>query len=142
MGLLKSPEKRRKDLKTMVMSAALDTLKFKEYLTVDEPPPLFKAPDRTHPVEIFYAQKPELDYVEAAIRTVLMVHRAEVPGDILLFLIGEEEIEHVIRSRSRSTLYLLEALTLLELSPASHFTLLFHPNRKNVYSILHLHHVP
>ncbi|KAJ3893500.1 P-loop containing nucleoside triphosphate hydrolase protein [Lentinula edodes] len=37
--------------------------------------------------------EPEPDYVEAAIRTVLMIHRAEDPGDILLFLTGEEEIE-------------------------------------------------
>lgn len=44
-------------------------------------------------VEIFYTQEPEPDYVEAATRTVLMIHEAEGPGDILLFLTGEEEIE-------------------------------------------------
>jgi len=48
-------------------------------------------------VEIFYTQEPEPDYVEAAIRTVLMIHRAEDPGDILLFLTGEEEIEDACR---------------------------------------------
>ncbi|KAI0804491.1 P-loop containing nucleoside triphosphate hydrolase protein [Irpex lacteus] len=50
-----------------------------------------------HPVEVFYTQEPEPDYVEAAIRTVLMIHRAEDPGDILLFLTGEEEIEDACR---------------------------------------------
>ncbi|KAK0435476.1 P-loop containing nucleoside triphosphate hydrolase protein, partial [Desarmillaria tabescens] len=54
-------------------------------------------PGRTHPVEVFYTQEPEPDYVEAAIRTVLMIHRAEDPGDILLFLTGEEEIEDACR---------------------------------------------
>jgi pre-mRNA-splicing factor ATP-dependent RNA helicase DHX15/PRP43 len=46
---------------------------------------------------VFYTQEPEPDYVEAAIRTVLMIHRAEEPGDILLFLTGEEEIEDACR---------------------------------------------
>lgn len=97
MGLLKSLVKRRKDLKIIVMSATLDALKFQKYFTIDEPAPLFKVPGRTHPVEIFYTQEPEPDYVEAAIRTVLMIHRAEDPGDILLFLTGEEEIEDACR---------------------------------------------
>jgi pre-mRNA-splicing factor ATP-dependent RNA helicase DHX15/PRP43 len=97
MGLLKSLVKRRKDLKIIVMSATLDALKFQKYFTIDEPAPLFKVPGRTHPVEIFYTQEPEPDYVEAAIRTVLMIHRAEDPGDVLLFLTGEEEIEDACR---------------------------------------------
>src|ERR1700761_796515 len=97
MGLLKALVKRRKDLKIIIMSATLDALKFQKYFTIDEPAPLFKVPGRTHPVEIFYTQEPEPDYVEAAIRTVLMIHRAEEPGDILLFLTGEEEIEDACR---------------------------------------------
>ncbi|KAH9942613.1 P-loop containing nucleoside triphosphate hydrolase protein [Amylocystis lapponica] len=63
MGLLKALAKRRTDLKIIVMSATLDALKFQ----------------KTHPVEVFYTQAPEPDYVEAAIRTVLMIHRAEDP---------------------------------------------------------------
>ncbi|THH14191.1 hypothetical protein EW146_g6109 [Bondarzewia mesenterica] len=97
MGLLKSLAKRRKDLKIIVMSATLDALKFQKYFTIDDLAPLFKVPGRTHPVEIFYTQEPEPDYVEAAIRTVLMIHRAEDPGDILIFLTGEEEIEDACR---------------------------------------------
>ncbi|KAG5638131.1 DEAH-box ATP-dependent RNA helicase prp43 [Sphagnurus paluster] len=99
MGLLKSLAKRRKDLKIIVMSATLDALKFQKYfgLASESPAPLFKVPGRTHPVEVFYTQEPEPDYVEAAIRTVLMIHRAEDPGDILLFLTGEEEIEDACR---------------------------------------------
>ena len=93
MALLKGIVKRRKDLKIIIMSATLDALKFQKYFTTDETPPLFKVPGRTHPVEIFYTVEPEPDYVEAAIRTVLMIHRFEDPGDILLFLTGQEEIE-------------------------------------------------
>ncbi|KAJ3989211.1 P-loop containing nucleoside triphosphate hydrolase protein [Lentinula detonsa] len=105
MGLLKTLAKRRKDLKIIVMSATLDAVKFQSYFSLHDsaageepsPAPLFKVPGRTHPVEVFYTQEPEPDYVEAAIRTVLMIHRAEDPGDILVFLTGEEEIEDACR---------------------------------------------
>lgn len=43
------------------------------------------------------AQEPERDYLEAAIRTVVQIHLCEPPGDILLFLTGEEEIEDACR---------------------------------------------
>lgn len=103
MGLLKSLARKRKDLKIIVMSATLDALKFQKYFGLgsetekEVTAPLFKVPGRTHPVEVFYTQEPEPDYVEAAIRTVLMIHRAEDQGDILLFLTGEEEIEDACR---------------------------------------------
>ncbi|KAF9522876.1 P-loop containing nucleoside triphosphate hydrolase protein [Crepidotus variabilis] len=99
MGLLKGVAKKRKDLKIIVMSATLDAVKFQKYFSIRSgvSAPLFKVPGRTHPVEVFYTQEPEPDYVEAAIRTVLMIHRAEDPGDVLLFLTGEEEIEDACR---------------------------------------------
>lgn len=102
MGLLKDVAKKRPDLKLIVMSATLDAVKFQKYYSNIAskdagPAPLFKVPGRTHEVEVFYTQEPEPDYVEAAIRTVLMIHRAEDPGDILLFLTGEEEIEDACR---------------------------------------------
>ncbi|KZT67534.1 P-loop containing nucleoside triphosphate hydrolase protein [Daedalea quercina L-15889] len=116
MGLLKTLAKRRSDLRIIVMSATLDALKFQKYFSVNkggEPAPLFKVPGRTHPVEVFYTQDPEPDYVEAAIRTVLMIHRAEEPGDILLFLTGEEEIEDACKKIK------LEADDLLNQDPDS-----------------------
>jgi pre-mRNA-splicing factor ATP-dependent RNA helicase DHX15/PRP43 len=106
MGLLKKLIFERSDLKLIVMSATLDALKFQKYFgqragislnNGDIVAPLFKVPGRTHPVEIFYTEQAERDYVEAAIRTVLMIHRAEDPGDVLLFLTGEEEIEDACR---------------------------------------------
>ncbi|KAI0631613.1 pre-mRNA-splicing factor ATP-dependent RNA helicase PRP43 [Trametes polyzona] len=116
MGLLKDIAKRRSDLKIVVMSATLDAKKFQQYFSLtggDNPAPLFKVPGRAHPVEVFYTQEPEPDYVEAAIRTVLIIHRAEDPGDILLFLTGEEEIEDACRKIK------LEADDLLNQDPDS-----------------------
>jgi pre-mRNA-splicing factor ATP-dependent RNA helicase DHX15/PRP43 len=78
MGLLKSLAKRRANLEIIVMSATLDTLKFQKYCGIQEgsTAPLFKVP--------------------AAIQTVLTIHCAKDPGDILLFLTGEEEIEDAV----------------------------------------------
>jgi len=99
MGLLKKVVKRRSDLKLIVMSATLDAQKFQRYFGSEEKPaPLLKAPGRTHPVDVFYTEEPLENYVEASIRTVVSIHRAEEPGDILVFLTGEEEIEDACRT--------------------------------------------
>ncbi|PLW23964.1 hypothetical protein PCASD_11012 [Puccinia coronata f. sp. avenae] len=97
MGLLKDIAKRRSDLKIVVMSATLDAAKFQNYFNSA---PLLKVPGRTFPVETFYTPEPEPDYLEAAIRTVLMIHKDEEPGDVLVFLTGEEEIEDACRKIS------------------------------------------
>lgn len=93
-GLLKEVLPRRPDLKLIVMSATLEAEKFQDYF-LDAP--LIKVPGRLHPVEIFYTQQPERDYLEAAIRTVVQIHTCEPEGDVLVFLTGEEEIEDACR---------------------------------------------
>ncbi|KAG7014299.1 putative pre-mRNA-splicing factor ATP-dependent RNA helicase DEAH2 [Cucurbita argyrosperma subsp. argyrosperma] len=93
-GLLKEVLKNRPDLKLVVMSATLEAEKFQGYFNGA---PLMKVPGRLHPVEIFYTQEPERDYLEAAIRTVVQIHLCEPIGDILVFLTGEEEIEDACR---------------------------------------------
>jgi ATP-dependent RNA helicase DDX35 len=44
-------------------------------------------------VAIHYLSKPAPDYVKAAVAAALDVHRGEAPGDVLIFLTGEDEIE-------------------------------------------------
>ncbi|CAI5493356.1 unnamed protein product [Closterium sp. Naga37s-1] len=97
-GLLKAVLEHRKDLKLVVMSATLEAEKFQGYF---HGAPLMKVPGRLHPVEIFYTQEPERDYLEAAIRTVVQIHMCEPPGDILVFLTGEEEIEDACKKIAR-----------------------------------------
>ncbi|KAM7493596.1 hypothetical protein LguiB_028205 [Lonicera macranthoides] len=92
--LLKEVLKNRPDLKLVVMSATLEAEKFQGYFYGA---PLMKVPGRLHPVEIFYTQDPERDYLEAAIRTVVQIHLYEPPGDVLVFLTGEKEIEDACR---------------------------------------------
>ena len=94
MGVIKGILKKRKDLKVVVMSATLDASKFQTYF---DNAPLLKIPGRTYPVEVFYTSEPEKDYIEAAVRTAVQIHQCESPGDVLVFLTGEDEIEDVCR---------------------------------------------
>ncbi|KAI9375740.1 P-loop containing nucleoside triphosphate hydrolase protein [Aspergillus egyptiacus] len=89
-GLLKKTLKRRPDLRLIVTSATLDADKFSEYFYGC---PIFSIPGRTFPVEIMYSKEPESDYLDAALITVMQIHLTEPPGDILLFLTGQEEID-------------------------------------------------
>jgi ATP-dependent RNA helicase DHX8/PRP22 len=89
-ALLKKTLKRRPDLKVIVTSATLDADKFSAYFNEC---PIFSIPGRTFPVEIMYSREPESDYLDAALVTVMQIHLTEPPGDILLFLTGQEEID-------------------------------------------------
>ncbi|KAI0654455.1 P-loop containing nucleoside triphosphate hydrolase protein [Cubamyces menziesii] len=89
-GLLKKAIKRRPDLKLIVTSATLDAEKFSKYFFGC---PIFTIPGRTYPVEILYTKEPETDYLDASLITVMQIHLSEPPGDILLFLTGQEEID-------------------------------------------------
>ena len=100
--------KQRKDLKLVVMSATLEAEKFQGYF-LDAP--LMKVPGRLHPVEIFYTQEPERDYLEAAIRTVVQIHVNEKPGDILVFLTGEEEIEDACKKITKECLQMGDSVS-------------------------------
>lgn len=88
--LLKKTLKKRPDLKVIVTSATLDAEKFSVYFNKC---PIFSIPGRTFPVEIMYSREPESDYLDSALVTVMQIHLAEPPGDILLFLTGKEEID-------------------------------------------------
>ncbi|KAL6514487.1 Pre-mRNA-splicing factor ATP-dependent RNA helicase DEAH1 [Orobanche gracilis] len=91
-GLVKDVARARPDLKLLISSATLDAVKFSNYFDFA---PIFKIPGRRYPVEIHFTKAPEADYVDAAIVTTLQIHATQSPGDILVFLTGQEEIETV-----------------------------------------------
>ena len=70
-------------------SATLDAENFSKYFYSC---PIFTIPGRMYPVETLYTKEPETDYMDAALITVMQIHLSEPPGDILLFLTGQEEI--------------------------------------------------
>ncbi|KAI3364932.1 hypothetical protein L3Q82_001112 [Scortum barcoo] len=89
-GLLKKTIQKRKDMKLIVSSATLDAVKFSQYFFEA---PIFTIPGRTFPVEVLYTKEPETDYLDASLITVMQIHLTEPPGDILVFLTGQEEID-------------------------------------------------
>uniref|UniRef100_A0A3Q1APG6 ATP-dependent RNA helicase DHX8 n=2 Tax=Amphiprion ocellaris TaxID=80972 RepID=A0A3Q1APG6_AMPOC len=89
-GLLKKTVQKRTDMKLIVTSATLDAVKFSQYFYEA---PIFTIPGRTYPVEVLYTKEPETDYLDASLITVMQIHLTEPPGDILVFLTGQEEID-------------------------------------------------
>uniref|UniRef100_A0A8C3UBR4 RNA helicase n=1 Tax=Catharus ustulatus TaxID=91951 RepID=A0A8C3UBR4_CATUS len=89
-GLIKDIARFRPHLKVLVASATLDTERFSAFF---DNAPVFRIPGRRFPVDIYYTKAPEADYLEACVVSVLQIHVTQPPGDILVFLTGQEEIE-------------------------------------------------
>lgn len=92
LGLLKRAVAARGSagLRLVVMSATLDAAKLAVYF------PGARAAyvsGRQYPVQVLYTRAPEESYVDATVAAVLQLHQDEGPGDILVFLTGQDEIE-------------------------------------------------
>ncbi len=95
-GVLRTVLTKRMDIKVIVTSATLDADKFSRFFGNA---PVFKIPGRTHPVDIFHRRSPSMDYVQDAVFQVMQIHlKASVPGDILVFMSGQEDIETTCES--------------------------------------------
>ncbi|OAJ44093.1 hypothetical protein BDEG_27364 [Batrachochytrium dendrobatidis JEL423] len=90
MGLLKTVMTRRRDLKLIVTSATMNAEKFSQFFGGA---PICTIPGRTFPVDIMFSKNPCEDYVDAAVKQVLSIHLSHPPGDILVFMTGQEDIE-------------------------------------------------
>ena len=44
-------------------------------------------------MDVYYTKNPESDFIEASVVTALQIHVSQPPGDILVFLTGQEDIE-------------------------------------------------
>ncbi|KAF9904458.1 putative ATP-dependent RNA helicase dhr2 [Linnemannia zychae] len=100
-GMVKGIQKQRQDLidkgrkdiqplKIVIMSATLDAEKFSEYFYGAK---IMYISGRQYPVKILNTVEPQSDYVDSALVTAFQIHQEEAPGDILIFLTGQEEIE-------------------------------------------------
>lgn len=89
-GLVKDIAKFRPDLRLLISSATMNAEKFSTYFGGA---PIFNVPGRRFPVDIHYTTQPEANYIHAAITTVFQIHTSQGPGDILVFLTGQDEIE-------------------------------------------------
>ena len=92
-GLMRELLEKDTDLKVIATSATLQSSKFSEFFFNC---PVLEVPGRTFPVSVSYTVQSIENYIDASIRAVLKLHQTEEkPGDILLFLTGQEDIDIV-----------------------------------------------
>ncbi|KAI1390284.1 P-loop containing nucleoside triphosphate hydrolase protein [Hypoxylon trugodes] len=88
-------------LKVVIMSATADVEKIQDFFNPqgsDSAVQLLRIKGRQYPVEIKHTINPVPDIQEALLKRIFDIHLHEpLPGDILAFLIGQEEIESAQR---------------------------------------------
>uniref|UniRef100_A0A0D3EL13 Helicase C-terminal domain-containing protein n=1 Tax=Oryza barthii TaxID=65489 RepID=A0A0D3EL13_9ORYZ len=60
-------------------------------------PAILSVEGKGYTVEIHYVEEPVSDYLQAAVNTVLIIHEKEPPGDILVFLTGQDDIDAAVK---------------------------------------------
>ncbi|KAI9696136.1 MAG: hypothetical protein M1820_008277 [Bogoriella megaspora] len=91
VGLLSDIRKANPSLKIICSSATLNAQKLSSYWAGA---PILNIPGRRFPVEILHVPSPEANYIAATVTTIWQIHLSmPLPGDILAFLTGQEEIE-------------------------------------------------
>lgn len=101
IGLGRRLLEKRPELKMLITSATLEVEKF---LKAFANPPLFTVSGRLYPVEVSYFEpepvrqkKEEPDYVDLAIQAVDFIKKEKPPGDILVFMPTEQDIQETCR---------------------------------------------
>ncbi|KAF9523914.1 ATP-dependent RNA helicase Prh1 [Crepidotus variabilis] len=82
-------------LKIVIMSATIDAEKFSKFFDNAK---ILYVQGRQHPVKIYHSATSVLDYTDAALRTFFQIHTDSAPGDVLIFLPGQEDIESLQKS--------------------------------------------
>lgn len=138
-GLLKKAATQRDDLKLIVTSATLNSVKFSEYFFGS---PIFRIPGRTFEVDVLYSVEAQQDYLEASLNTVMHIHLTEPPGDMLLFLTGQEEIDtccEIIYNRVKALGHDCPELLILPVysaMPSDHQSRIFDPAPMNARKLV------
>ncbi|CAH8536978.1 unnamed protein product [Schistosoma intercalatum] len=80
-------------LKLIIMSATLKVDDFAENrrLFPHNPPPVIHIESRQYPVACHFAKVTHPDYLKAAFRKVVSIHKTSPPGGILVFVTGQQE---------------------------------------------------
>ena len=111
LGLLKKVQRHRPDLRIIVSSATLQAEHIAEFFASStstpatttthtnndsfrrRQPALLSVEGRPHSVQMHYLEEPTSDYVRAAVEAAVSIHVQDLPGDILIFLTGQEECQ-------------------------------------------------
>lgn len=119
-GLIRRAQRQRSDLRVVVMSATLDVESFQKFFEQEGKEGggeekgenekkekkkeasaaalanvgVVRVEGRQYGVDVYYCHEAQEDSIDAACLTVLQIHESEpLPGDILVFLSGQEDIE-------------------------------------------------
>ncbi|KAI9293556.1 P-loop containing nucleoside triphosphate hydrolase protein [Neoconidiobolus thromboides FSU 785] len=133
IGLIKKAQKARKELalsdpsikplKVIIMSATLNVERFSDFF---DGCPIFTIPGRSYDIMINHhnnlsIEKLKSSYVERSVETALQIHFDSPPGDILIFLTGQQEIHKAMKQFSETHQEILkeksEKITNKELEP-------------------------
>lgn len=102
LGILRRILEKRRDLKVLIASATMDTLRFAEFFDA----PVIEVPGRLFPIEIRYRAPEEEDDPDLGEAVARAIRELPSAGDILVFLSGErdiretgEHLEHVFGGR-------------------------------------------
>lgn len=94
LGLMKKLVMRRsQDLKIVITSATLDGEKFSNFFFKC---PVLNIPGKLFPVEILYSTDRPVSYLESSLQTAIDIHTRQPPGDILLFMTGQDDIDKAV----------------------------------------------
>ncbi|XP_066316918.1 probable pre-mRNA-splicing factor ATP-dependent RNA helicase DEAH9 isoform X1 [Miscanthus floridulus] len=111
LGLLKKIQRRRPELRLIISSATIEARSMSSFFNIrrknsllgssdDLPSPepaILSVEGKGYTVEIHYVEEPVSDYLQAVVNTVLLSHEKEPPGDILVFLTGQDDIEAAVK---------------------------------------------
>lgn len=109
LGLLKKVQRRRPELRLIIASATLEARSIAAFFDTSaekrtqsqagdeaspsKQPAIMSIEGKTFSVQTFYVEEPVSDYVRAAVSTVISIQKLEPPGDILVFLTGQDEVD-------------------------------------------------
>jgi ATP-dependent helicase HrpA len=111
LGFLKRLLPKRPELKLIITSATIDPESFAKHFNNA---PVIEVSGRTYPVEIVYRSEAELEnksqaqLIEQAIRDLIAIQ----PGDVLVFLPGEQDIRETQKHLNKCHIAHLEAIPL------------------------------
>ena len=103
LGLLRDLLVVRPELRVVIMSATIEAKRFAVFFSSKN---FIEVKGRNYEVDILNARDSEPDHIDATIIATIQLHLEGEPGDVLVFLSGQEEIDNIqeILKRKRALL--------------------------------------
>lgn len=98
LALVRKIKQHREELWVVLVSSPIEARLLASTFDPRSPPTIMSMEDQGFPVQIYYTERPCTDIVRDAVQAALQIHRKEGPGDILVFLTGEKEVEDAVHA--------------------------------------------